>query len=144
MTWERVDLRKRVDDRDVRALVTASHGRISSAVRALEHYRSGEWTLLGYELRGLAVACIGFEVTPSEVLIRTLAVDAMHRDRGLARNLIGEIAAQFPGSRLVAETDLDAVDFYRRCGFEIESLGERYPGVERFRCTRVAAKAGAG
>lgn len=36
---------------------------------------------------------------------------------------------------LDAETDADAVDFYRRCGFAVESLGERYPGVERFRCT---------
>ena len=25
--------------------------------------------------------------------------------------------------------------FYRCLGFTVESLGERYPGVERFRCT---------
>ena len=29
----------------------------------------------------------------------------------------------------------DAVEFYRKLGFSIESLGEKYPGVERFRCT---------
>jgi len=35
---------------------------------------------------------------------------------------------------IVAETDHEAVDFYRRYGFFITSLGEKYPGVERFLC----------
>ena len=33
-----------------------------------------------------------------------------------------------------AETDKDAVDFYRKLGFSVTSLGEKYPGVERFHC----------
>ena len=33
-----------------------------------------------------------------------------------------------------AETDKDAVNFYKRYGFSIISLGEKYPGVERFYC----------
>lgn len=33
-----------------------------------------------------------------------------------------------------AETDADAVEFYRKYGFKIKSLGEKYPGVERFLC----------
>lgn len=32
---------------------------------------------------------------------------------------------------ITAETDHDAIAFYRRYGFEIQSLGEKYPGVER-------------
>ena len=35
---------------------------------------------------------------------------------------------------IVAETDHEAVDFYRRYVFFITSLGEKYPGVERFLC----------
>ena len=35
---------------------------------------------------------------------------------------------------ITAETDRDAVEFYRRVGFEVESLGEQYPGTERFLC----------
>lgn len=35
---------------------------------------------------------------------------------------------------IYTETDNDAVDFYRKYGFEITSLGEKYPGVERFLC----------
>lgn len=37
-------------------------------------------------------------------------------------------------SYISAETDRDAVGFYRKYGFQITSLGEKYPGVERFKC----------
>lgn len=37
-------------------------------------------------------------------------------------------------TELIAETDRDAVEFYRKYGFEIHSLGEKYPGVDRFHC----------
>lgn len=36
--------------------------------------------------------------------------------------------------RIKAETDKDAVGFYKKNGFSITSLGEKYPGVERFEC----------
>ncbi|WP_268921683.1 hypothetical protein [Metabacillus sediminilitoris] len=35
---------------------------------------------------------------------------------------------------ITAETDKEAVVFYRNYGFKITSLGEKYPGVERFLC----------
>jgi hypothetical protein len=38
----------------------------------------------------------------------------------------------------LAETDADAVGFYRRCGLAVTSLGERFAGIERFRCEWVA------
>jgi ribosomal protein S18 acetylase RimI-like enzyme len=34
---------------------------------------------------------------------------------------------------MVAETDNEAVEFYRATGFRVTSLGEKYPGVERYR-----------
>jgi GNAT superfamily N-acetyltransferase len=69
------------------------------------------------------------------------AVDILHvavaetsRRRGVGRRMI-EALRGTPGVReLVAETDGDAVDFYRRCGFTVTSLGDKYPGRERFRC----------
>ncbi|MCC2686381.1 MAG: hypothetical protein K0R75_3280, partial [Paenibacillaceae bacterium] len=35
---------------------------------------------------------------------------------------------------LFAETDRDALRFYQKMGFTAHSLGEKYPGVERFKC----------
>ncbi|EJS58105.1 hypothetical protein ICA_01925 [Bacillus cereus BAG1O-3] len=33
-----------------------------------------------------------------------------------------------------AETDDGAVEFYKRIGFQVKSLGEKYTGIERFPC----------
>jgi len=35
---------------------------------------------------------------------------------------------------ITAETVRDAVKFYWSSGFKVTSLGEKYPGVERFLC----------
>jgi hypothetical protein len=40
--------------------------------------------------------------------------------------------------RLEAETDADAAAFYSKLGFTVTSLGETYPGIERFRCVRAS------
>jgi hypothetical protein len=48
--------------------------------------------------------------------------------------MVSELIEEFQITHLEATTDSDAVGFYRRSGFKIESLGEQYPGVERFRC----------
>lgn len=47
-------------------------------------------------------------------------------------------------TKIIAETDMDAVGFYRRYGFSIEALGEKYPGVERYKCTLERGSPGAG
>ncbi len=46
--------------------------------------------------------------------------------------MINYISDKYP--LIYAETDNDAVNFYWKYGFEITSLGEKYPGVERFLC----------
>jgi len=48
--------------------------------------------------------------------------------------MIAFVQRQYAFMSLEAETDADAVSFYERCGFAITSLGERFPGIERFRC----------
>ncbi|MDP2859713.1 MAG: hypothetical protein Q8P50_17310 [Bacillota bacterium] len=49
--------------------------------------------------------------------------------------MLRELATRHGYRRLYAETDGEAVGLYVKCGFRIESLGEKYPGVERFLCT---------
>jgi len=62
-------------------------------------------------------------------------VDASCRKQGIGRKTIEPVRQSFGARSLIAETDREAVGFYERCGFTIESMGECYPGVERFRCT---------
>lgn len=69
-------------------------------------------------------------------ILTAIGVAVSHRGRGLGRRLLREVERTIDDDWIEAETDDDAVGFYRSCGFAVESLGEKYPGVERFRCRR--------
>jgi CubicO group peptidase (beta-lactamase class C family) len=142
-----VDLRPRLDEPTVRAVleVLACRGEEGEVDRIADRYRNGRARLLGlvveksWEAQGTAlgtpIACIGLEPGGrDEAEITSLAVLPDWRRQGFARALIFG-ACEHLGLRAVeAETDGEAVDFYRAIGFAVESLGERFPGVERFRC----------
>ena len=89
--------------------------------------------LYGFELEGETVGCIGIEVISLiECEIKHIAVSSVQRGKGIGSKMINHITEQYP--LISAETDNDAVGFYRDFGFDITSLGEKYPGVERFLC----------
>jgi GNAT superfamily N-acetyltransferase len=103
---------------------------------ALQHYRETDsLQLYGYEDEKLLVGLIGYEMNQERILtVHHLAVLPENRLKGYGRGIFLElIQAQNP-SRIIAETDEEAVDFYRNIGFVVYSLGEVYPGVERFQC----------
>lgn len=72
---------------------------------------------------------------PLVTIIDAIAVAPAVRGRGVGRALVDALRAADPDAALLAETDDDAVGFYRAAGFVAVSLGERYPGVVRYRCT---------
>lgn len=63
-----------------------------------------------------------------------IAVQKQARRRGIGSSLINHAAQLF--STLSAETDDDAVDFYRACGFECTRFERRFPdGISvRYKC----------
>ena len=63
-----------------------------------------------------------------------IAVLPAYRKQGIATALLDYARRSLPVQRLAAETDDDAVGFYRRYGFAVRSLGERYPGTVRYLC----------
>jgi ribosomal protein S18 acetylase RimI-like enzyme len=94
--------------------------------------------LLAYEVDGRILGSVGLVLTaPGEAVIRNIAVLPAHRGQGIGRQLVRQVWARFALRRLTAETDAGAVGFYRRCGFAIASLGEKWPGTERFECVLV-------
>jgi len=82
-------------------------------------------------------AFIGIEMKDAaRCEIRHIAVAGNSRSRGLGSRMIGEVAKLHGIREIFAETDVDAVGFYRKNGFKIKSLGEKYPGRERFYCAK--------
>lgn len=100
-----------------------------------EKYSSSNTALYLFLDNDEAIGVIGIKwtrKTAAEIL--HIAVDSTRRNRGIGRKMIDELLKKEDISELVAETDKDAVDFYRRCGFNVNSLAEKYPGTERFLC----------
>lgn len=91
--------------------------------------------LYGYKLNEKFIGCIGIELTAENSCeIKQIAVSPFERGRGIGKRMIDFICEKHTLSLISAETDLDAVNFYKKSGFTITSLGEKYPGVERFWC----------
>ena len=89
------------------------------------------------------VAVVGFAVSLAQLTILHIATAPDVRRTGIATALLAELARQNSrGLPMSAETDSDAVGFYRANGFTITSLGEKYPGVERFQAVRHPAPDG--
>jgi GrpB-like predicted nucleotidyltransferase (UPF0157 family)/GNAT superfamily N-acetyltransferase len=126
------------EDAVLRGLLAYATGggrhRINDAVR---RYRDDPNTkLLVAILANEAVGLTGFRLAADAAEVELLHVaTAPHvRRTGVGSRLLAEVRrAAPPELPVVAETDEDAVYFYRATGFTVTSLGEKYPGVQRYR-----------
>src|SRR6185295_4998378 len=80
---------------------------------------------------GNVIGCCGLEVYGSDALLRSLAVDPMHRSQGLATWLVGRIIARAEQLQLSAIYLLttSAPDYFSRRGFEISPRDAAPDGV---------------
>ena len=67
-----------------------------------------------------------------------IAVDAAARNCGIGATMIDRLAERYALRTITAQTDDDAVGFYRKCGFCITEYTEDYDGkpVTRYCCKR--------
>ncbi|MBX8945529.1 MULTISPECIES: GNAT family N-acetyltransferase [Lysinibacillus] len=94
-----------------------------------------ERLLYGYTFEQDIVGCIGIvKREANQCEIKHIAVSPAYRGKGIGREMIRYVEEHHVFSSIYAETDQDAVIFYKNNGFHITSLGEKYPGVERFGC----------
>jgi GNAT superfamily N-acetyltransferase len=75
----------------------------------------------------------GFTVAESEITLLHIATAPGLRRGGVGTGLLAAVRQSIPGLlSIVAETDGDALGSYVANGFNVTSLGEKYPGVDRF------------
>lgn len=100
-----------------------------------QYMQASNRVLYGFENVGIIVGCIGIGfLNSSDCEIKHIAVSPTNRENGIGSEMIQFICEKHSLRNIFAETDKDAVDFYRKFSFKIISLGEKYPGVERFFC----------
>lgn len=82
------------------------------------------------------VGILGYLLTDAEAGVLHVATAPSVRGIGVGTSLLMGLQRLVPaGLSIVADTDAEAVGFYRSNGFSVTPLGEKYPGVERFRAT---------
>jgi ribosomal protein S18 acetylase RimI-like enzyme len=105
---------------------------------AAHMYRHDPMTALLVAVRdGQIVGMVGYAVRDSEVTVLHIATAESVRRHGIGTRLLAAVDEAIDRRLpLVAETDEMSIAFYEACGFTVESLGRKYPGVERFEVRR--------
>jgi RimJ/RimL family protein N-acetyltransferase len=130
-----------VDEAVVELLTSAVGGRGRRLTAAVERYRHDPAAeLLLAVLDAKPVGLVGYAVGRAEIQLLHVATSEPLRRRGIGRRLVSAVVDL--GLPIVAETDQASVGFYRALGFTVESLGDKYPGVERFAVRRGAPGGG--
>ncbi|MCG7421016.1 GNAT family N-acetyltransferase [Macrococcus epidermidis] len=86
-----------------------------------------------YEREDKFIGVMTINLQDNRCEITSLAVDENYQGRGIGSKLVNHIKENY--NNIVAETDGDTLAFYRKQGFVIKSLGEKYPGIIRYLCT---------
>lgn len=134
-----ISLNNMLDNKDIEELIGyAVFPDPDRIKKAIEMYDFNKKILMGYLLDDKIIGIIGYVTLPDELIkITHISIKPEYRGIGYGRGIILELIDQIKPHKIIAETDHEAVDFYRNIGFEIISLGEKYPLVERFECTFV-------
>lgn len=89
----------------------------------------------GYKCDGVICGLIVLDTAKKEeIVILDLVVSKSNQQTGIGRKLVEYALYNLNPNTLIAETDDEAVDFYRKCGFIISNLGEKYPNIIRYEC----------
>ena len=102
-----------------------------------DYYASDDRTIFVATQSGKIIGVIGIDCTDKpHGFITHIAVSQDMRKQDVGRHLINHTTAVLELADIGAETDQDAVVFYRACGFETEEIESQYSGVRRFRCVK--------
>jgi ribosomal protein S18 acetylase RimI-like enzyme len=133
-----IDIKPKIDDSNIQELIGLAvfpdPERINEAIDAYRNDQGLE--IMGYKWVEQIIGIVGYRLNDNGILeLRHIAVTPEEQGKGFGRGIILELLHLKDPKVITAETDEETVDFYRSIGFTIESLGEKYPGVERFKCT---------
>lgn len=98
----------------------------------LKSYAMPNHHLIGAFLNEILIGVAGIEIAVENGTIKHIAISDRYRKQKIGKNLIIYIAKQFSLKHIVAETDDDSVEFYKKCGFQCFSFIAQYG--KRYRC----------
>ncbi len=102
-------------------------------IRAKKYQADDKSKVYAYSENGEYKGIIVFKTEDNTAEILDIAVKPEYQEKGIGSMLIDYIFSKFAVSKITAETDDEAVEFYKRCGFTITSVGE-FCDTKRYFC----------
>lgn len=104
--------------------------------RADKYIINQKTAVYAYRVNNIYKGIIVIDVSNINVIeILDIAVAASSQKSGVGSSLINHCISKFHPNEIIAETDDDAVEFYKKFGFQILSLGDKYgAGIMRYQC----------
>lgn len=103
-------------------------------VRAEKYFNNPNTYIYACRDGGKYIGIVVLEVVGTNATVLDIAVDEACRKQGIGSALLSFILENFNISELTAETDDDAVGFYKKFGFSITETKTVYD-VRRYLCT---------
>jgi len=93
-------------------------------------------SVIGAVLNGVVVGFVAFDDSSSPIVIEFIATSEAQRGKGLGRRLVLEVQHSRPHAEVYAQTDDDAIGFYRKMGFVDTPAATdlRWPERPRYDC----------
>lgn len=105
--------------------------------RAEKYMKNPKTSIHAMKQNGIYIGIIVLDISnPKQIELLDFAVRKDLQNNGAGRKLINFCAGAFKPNTILAETDDDAVGFYRKVGFSVLPLGDKYnAGINRYLCT---------
>jgi len=100
--------------------------------QVLDSYNTPNHHLVGCFKDNKLIGVIGFGIQGATGKIKHIAVSLDYRLQGIGKALINQVIDNFQLQIFLAETDDDAVDFYKKLGFACQSFEGHYG--KRYKC----------
>lgn len=81
------------------------------------------------------VGIVGIKLMREKVIIKHIAISPYYRKQGFGRKVIKMLPLKYKVRIIEAETDAEAVEFYRKTGFSIQEVKVKPNSTPRFLCT---------
>lgn len=105
--------------------------------RRAEKYSADKNTFVyACKIDGVYAGIVVFRTENGTAEILDIAVNPKYRKKGIGKSLIDFILNQFPVDTITAETDNEAVEFYKRCGFDVIGFGMKCNN-KRYICNKL-------
>lgn len=132
--------KKIIENEDIKRIISyamfnPTEGRIKSAVESVYGKQQGKFYVA--EENETIIGIIGVRrVDNAYVEIMHIAVDEGHRMKDVARKMIRYVDDSERVDEIIAETDDDAVNFYKKLGFKVKKHEDKFTGAIRYSCVR--------